>query len=298
MRSDTYLRHLGTHMFEIGHDLPPESAAKYLATRNTVLSKYTTDDEGNRQYQFLRCTVCGMGVYDREKLSPQDVKDFLKRHDGDDCSTRFDSVRYIFDPAGVEPIKRRNRQPKTTTKTKTTSEDPQPVAVDDTPSSITWTVQSISVEYPGLFEIEEDEESDSDDDEEEVYEKQIKNRRNEKMRSGAINDDTIRYMFDAVMKTKKYNDTLLKVRNTPGVKSGQDPKYVEAMAEIAKMENEKRLMEEKMERMQKHIEMLEHTVKHEIQKQEQVHEALDEWGMRDSVLERAKEIASVFTKNA
>jgi predicted nucleic acid-binding Zn-ribbon protein len=82
------------------------------------------------------------------------------------------------------------------------------------------------------------------------------------------------------------------------VKSGQDPKYVEAMVEIAKMENEKRLMEEKMERMQKHIEMLEHTVKHEIQKQEQVHEALDEWGMRDSVLERAKEIASVFTKNA
>jgi hypothetical protein len=279
-------------MFDMGHALAPDVSAKYLATRNPVMTKYTTNEQGDRQYQFMRCCVCGKGCWDREAISKEQIKAFFKDHDTDECSARFDSVRYIFDPKGFEPVQKRVRKPKVQ------SEDPQPVETDTAKPDITWTVARLMDAYPGLITIEEDDEPDSDDDEEEQIRKEQRNERNAMLREGTLSDETIRYMFDAMMATKKTMERVLKTRAKPTSSSSVDPRYAEATATISKLEAEKRMLEEQRERMEQRIKELEQSVQYEIQQREKaekiMEEAMDEYGMKDTLTERAKEIARIF----
>jgi hypothetical protein len=278
-------------MFDLGHALPPDISAKKLATRDPLLAKYTTDDNGNRMYQFVRCTVCGLGVYHRDMLPNAQIKSFIKDH-GNACSAHFDSVRYIFDPAGFEPVQKRNRKPKTSAES--TETDVRDVAPNNGGSAITWTLQSLSQAYPGLVVIDDDEEIDSDDDEESRYEKEIVNSRNAKLREGTLTDETIRYMFDGMMRSKKYQEALEKRRQKQVAKPGPDPKYIEALTTISNMESQKLIMEDKIAKMEQRMKELQEHLENETKKQACMEEAVEEYGLRDTVLERAQEIARAF----
>jgi len=106
-RSDKLSRHLSIHVPEIIGKLSEAKLTEHLSTKNPILigkQPHATDaDHTWNIVRFVFCTVCRVGLFDTVH-SKDKIKSWYTRHLTTECSTKFDTIKYLFETKGKAVI--------------------------------------------------------------------------------------------------------------------------------------------------------------------------------------------------